>query len=454
MMQAIYDTIEARLPQAIALLERLCAQPSISAEGRGVNEMADLLLTVLAERGIEGRALDTGGGPPVVYAEIPGRSGPTVLLYNHYDVQPVDPLEQWESPPFEPSQREGKLYARGVSDNKGDLVARLEAIAAFQAVRGELPVTVKLLWEGEEESGSPHFPAFVERHADLLAADVCLSEGSHPDRAGRPRLILGVKGLLYVEVEAHAARIDAHSQYAPVVPSAAWKLVQALNTLRDATGRVLIAGFYDDVRPLTEGERAAIAALPEASGEVKEALGLASFLDGLEGTEWWVRLLDSPTANLCGVLTGYTGPGPKTVLPCTARAKMDFRLIPNQRPEDILEKLRRHLQQHGFGDLQVTCLGAEAPQRTPLDDPFVARAARAAREFYGTEPLLVPSVAGTAPMAPLAETLHLPVLFAPGGTGYEGSQIHAPNEHIRLSDLAPAIQVTALLLERLGSPAG
>lgn len=448
-MQAIFDTIEARLPQAVSLLERLCAQPSVSAEGRGLNEMAELLLTVLAERGLAGRALDTGG-PPVIYAEVPGRSSTTVLLYNHYDVQPVDPLSLWDSPPFQPSHREGKLYARGVSDNKGDLVARLEAIAAFQAVRGELPVTVKLLWEGEEESGSPHFPAFVEKHADLLAADVCLSEGSHPDRDGRPRLILGVKGLLYVEIEAHTAQVDAHSQYAPVVPSAAWKLVQALNTLRDESGRVLIDGFYDDVRPLREEERAALAALPDASSEVQEALGLEAFLDGLQGTAWFERLLDSPTANLCGLLTGYTGPGPKTVLPCTAQAKMDLRLIPNQQPEDILEKLERHLERHGFSDLKVTCLGAEAPQRTPLDDPFVARAAQAAQEFYGVEPVIVPSMAGTAPMAPLAQMLHVPVLFASGGTGYPGSQIHAPNEHIRLSDLIPAVQVTALLLERLG----
>jgi acetylornithine deacetylase/succinyl-diaminopimelate desuccinylase-like protein len=449
-MQSIYDTIDARVPQAVSLLERLCAQPSVSAQGWGLTEMADLLMTVLAERGIAGQRLDTGGGPPVIFAEIPGRSDTTVLLYNHYDVQPVDPLDLWESPPFEPTPREGKLFARGASDNKGDLVARLEALATFQAVRGELPVTVKLLWEGEEESGSPHFPAFVERHADLLAADVCLSEGNHPDQEGRPELTLGVKGLLYVELESHAAQVDAHSAYAPVVPSAAWKLVRALNTLRDEAGRILIDGFYDDIRPLTEAERAAIAILPDSSEEMKEALGLDTFIDNLSGTAWSERLLDSPTANICGLLTGYTGPGSKTVLPCTARAKMDFRLIPNQRPEDILEKLKCHLDRHGFGDLGVTCIGAEAPQRTPLDDPFVARVADAAREFYGTELVVVPSMAGTAPMAALADTLHLPVLFAPGGIGYWGSRIHAPNEHIRLADLAPAIKVTALLLERFG----
>lgn len=447
-MNALYDYIDQHAERSVRLLETLCRQPSVSAQGLGVTEMADLVVAILRERGIEARLIPVTGGPPVVYGSVKGRSGRTLLFYNHYDVQPVEPLELWDSPPFEPTRRDGKLYARGASDNKGDLVARLEAIEALRDVNGELPLSITFVWEGEEESGSRHFPEFVQAHADLLKADVCLSEGTHPDRDGRPSLICGVKGLLYVELETKAACIDAHSSYAPVVPSGAWRLLRALSTLKDKNEHILIDGFYDEVRPLSRMDIDALRAMPDEDEALRDTFGLSTFLDGLRGYAWRERLYSAPTCNICGILTGYTGPGPKTVLPAAARAKLDFRLVPDQAPADILTKLRRHFERHAFDDIEITVLGEEPPQRTPLDHPYVQLVAEAAREFYRTEPVLVPTAAGTAPMAAIAD-VGVPVFFPPGGTGYQGSQIHAPNEHIRLADLSDAIKITARLIQRI-----
>lgn len=450
-MKDIYAHIEKHAERALTLLERLCRQPSISAQGVGLEEMAELVVTVMREYGLTAELWPTDGGPPLVYAEIQGRSPHTLLFYNHYDVQPVDPLDEWTSPPFEPTRRDGKLFARGVSDNKGDLPVRLEAIAALREVTGELPLSIKFVVDGEEESGSPHFPAAVHAHKDRLAADVCLSEGSGlgPDRT--PSLVLGVKGMLYVELAARTAQVDAHSAYAAVVPNPSWRLVGALDTLKHPDGRVAIEGFYDSVRPLSQKERAALEAMPDKSEALRQALGLEAFLDGLANYAWRERLYGAPTCNICGLDAGYTGPGLKTVLPAQARAKVDFRLVPDQRPQEVLAQLRAHLDRHGFADVTIQPIAAhERPVRTPVDDPWVQTAAAVAEEFYGRPPLIAINSAGTAPMDVLVDEVTTSLFFAPGGAGYEGSRIHAPDEHIRIADLSNATQVTALLLKRFG----
>jgi len=450
-MDNVYAYIQDHTERAIGLLERLCSQPSISAHGVGLEEMANLTAAAMREYGLDAALLPVEGGPPLVYAEAAGRSPHTLLFYNHYDVQPADPLDEWTSPPFEPSRREGKLFARGVSDNKGDLAVRLEAIAALREVSGELPLSIKFVVEGEEESGSPHFPAAVGAYKDKLAADVCLSEGTGigPDRT--PSLVLGVKGMLYVELSAQSAKVDAHSAYATVVPSAAWRLVGALNSLKEADGRVAIAGFYDAVRSLTPQEKQALAAMPDTSEALREALGLEAFLDGLTGYDWQERLLGAPTCNICGLEAGYTGPGLKTVLPARARAKVDFRLVPDQRPQEVLAQLRAHLDRNGFSDIEIHPIADhERPVRTPVDDPWVQAAALATEQFYGTPPEIAINSAGTAPMDVLVDEVTSSLLFAPGGAGYEGSRIHAPDEHIRISDLVDAIRVTARLLLEFG----
>jgi acetylornithine deacetylase/succinyl-diaminopimelate desuccinylase-like protein len=453
-MDSVYRYIEAHGERSLSLLERLCRQPSVSAQGLGLDEMAELVAIVMREYGLAAELLPTAGGPPLVYAEIAGRSEHTLLFYNHYDVQPVDPLHEWTSPPFEPTRRDGKLFARGVSDNKGDLAVRLEAIAALREVNGELPLSIKFVVDGEEESGSRAFPAAVRTYRDRLAADVCISEGSGLGVDRTPVLVLGVKGMLYVELSASVAKVDAHSAYAAVVPNPSWRLVGALATLKHPDGRVALEGFYDRVRPFGPQERAALEAMPDQTKELRRALGLEAFLDDLTGYPWRERLYGAPTCNICGLEAGYTGPGLKTVLPAKARAKVDFRLVPDQTPQEVLAQLRAHLDRHGFDDVAIEPIAAhERPTRTPIDDPWVQTAAAAAEEFYDRRPMIIPNAAGTAPMDVLMDEVTGSLFFAPGGAGYEGSRIHAPDEHIRISDLTDAIKVTALLLTRFGERA-
>ena len=439
---------------AVRILDLLCRQPSVSAEGRALEETAELVEELLAGEGFATRQLRADGGAPAVYGDQPGRSGFTLLLYNHYDVQPADPLELWDSPPFEPTQRDGKLFARGASDNKGELAVRLAAIRALRDEDGGLPIGIRWIVEGEEEIGSTSFDGIVRQNAELLRADGALWEGGSarlPD--GRPDVGLGAKGALAVRLDLTTLASDAHSALAAIAPSAAWRLVEALTSIRDRDGTVRIDGFYDAVLAPTDDERQAIAmASFSEEDELREMLGIDEFVEGLRGAELWERLSFRPTSNVAGVLTGYNGPGTKTVLPAEASAWMDFRLVPDQQPEEILELLRAHLDREGYEDVRITPLVTAKPAKTPLDDPFVRRVVSVAEALSGESASIVPLSPGTLPIiAPLQEHLAVPGLSAPGNPVYSGSRAHAPNEHIRLEDLEPALRFTYELLRDLGT---
>jgi acetylornithine deacetylase/succinyl-diaminopimelate desuccinylase-like protein len=451
MTEAVQDYLDAHPDEAQHLLEQLARQPSIAAQNRGIAEMADMVESLLAAAGFRTQQLSVEGAPPVVWGELRGRGPTTVLLYNHYDVQPPDPLGLWESPPFEPTVREGKLYARGVSDNKGEIAARLTAIRALTDAQGDLPLTIRWIIEGEEEVGSPHFAAIAERYADLMQADGCLWEGSGFDPEGRPGLTLGAKGMLYVQYEVQSMSRDAHSGGATVLPSAAWRLVGALSSLRDAAGRIRIPGFYDDVQAPSPEALDALADLTDTEDLMREQYGIETFVDGLTGLALRERQAFSPTCNIAGLLAGYTEEGVKTVLPAQAMAKMDFRLVPDQDPDDILAKLRAHLLTEGFDDVEVHVLGGAQPVVTPIDHPFVQRIAAIAQDFAGKKPAISPISGGTLPLlGPLQHYVGVPGLFAPTGPGYWGSGAHAPNEHIRLEDLQRAVRFGCYLFSHLG----
>lgn len=437
---------------ALALLERLCRQPSVAAQNLGIGEMADLVESLLKETGFQTRRLLVEGAPPAIFAELPGSSDYTVLLYNHYDVQPPEPFELWKSPPFEPTVRDGKLFARGASDNKGQIAARLTAIRALQAVYGTLPITLHWIIEGEEEIGSPHFEALAQKYADVLRADGGLWEGSGFDYTGRPQLTLGCKGLLYVQLDVDGAGIDAHSGNAPILPSAAWRMVQALATLRTPEGKVRIPGFYDDVLPPSEALLAAIADQSPQDDVLREAFHVNRFVDNLSGAALLERLSFEPTCNLAGLVSGYTGAGSKTVLPRHAMAKIDFRLVPDQNPDNILAKLRAHLDAEGYEDIRITVFGKADPVVTPIDNPFVQRIARIAEAFEGKRPVITPSSGGTLPLlGSLRRYIGLPGLSAPDNTTYWANGAHAPNEHIRLADLERAVRFNCFLFQQLDS---
>ncbi len=449
-MEDIFRHIEQHQQEAIDDLIRLCRLPSVSAEGRAIEETAELVSEMLRSLGFRSQILPKADGHPVVYGELAGASTEkTILFYNHYDVQPAEPLDLWSSSPFELALRDDKLYARGVCDNKGNIAARLAAIRAFQSLRGQVPLSLKFCIEGDEEIGSPGIEPFVEERRELLAADACLWEGGGVNWQGQPQITLGAKGLLYLEMEARGANRDAHSSYATVLPNPAWRLIWALATLKDPHENILIDGFYKRVRANNSQEKAAVKAMPAEEAHRARSLGLDGFLKGVSGLDYRLRHLFEPTCNIDGLNSGYQGPGTKTVLPARATAKLEFRLVPNQEPEEVLDKLRRHLHQKGYSDVEVRCLSAERPARTPIDHPFVGLVCEAARQVYSQEPIIIPSMAGTGPLHPFVETLGLPT--ADIGVGYPESCMHAPDENIRLADLLRSAKHIAAVLERFAT---
>lgn len=448
---ALTTYLETHKNEAQSLLEQLCRQPSVAAQNLGIEVMANLIEQLLSETGFHTQRLIVEGAPPAILGELPGRSDYTVLLYNHYDVQPAEPYELWNSPPFEPAVRNGNLYARGASDNKGEIAARLAAIHAIRAIYRELPFTVRWIIEGEEEIGSPHFEAIAAKYNELLQANGCLWEGTSFDSAGRPKLNLGTKGLLYVQFDVQSIGVDAHSGRAAILPSATWRLVQALALLRSPDGHILIPGFYDTVRPPTEEDLAVIADQPDQDAEMREAFQVDQFIDGLTGAALLERASFAPTCNIAGLLSGYTGEGSKTVLPAKAMAKIDFRLVPDQDPQDILEKLRAYLEVEGYGDIHITVFGNAEPVVTPLDNPFVQRIATIAASYNGKRPSITPIIGGTLPLlGALRRYVGVPGLAAPGNPTYWANGAHSPNEHIRLSDLDEAVRFNCYMFQSLG----
>lgn len=434
------------------LIAEYCRFESVAAQNRMMKETADWVEKLLNDTGFETRQLEVEGAPNYIYGTLKGKSDFTLLLYNHYDVQPEAPIELWNSPPFEATEVDGKLVARGICDNKAELISRVCAIRALLAVNGELPINVKWIVEGEEEIGSVHFDAMTRQYGDLLKADGTLWEGGGFNEKGQAAIALGFRGLLYVEYSVEKMNVDAHSGGAHALPSAAWRLLKALASLKDANGKVSIPGFYDDAREPTEMEKQASRDNVDLEQEarIKSMYGVESFLRNRSGYDLEISVFE-PTANIAGFLTGYTDPGIKTVLPAKAMAKMDFRLVPNQRPDDILQKLRAHLTAQGFDDVRVKKLGDGDPVVTPMEEEFVQRMIQIGRAFTEQEPEITPLVGGTLPLlGAMKNNVGVLGISTSGNPAYYGSGAHAPNEHIRVKDIPRAIEFNAFMLAQLG----
>ena len=424
----------------------LCKKPSVSAQNLGIDECAETLKMKMLDVGLEVHETSADGGNPVLIGEIKGEKSEKELgFYNHYDVQPVDPIELWEAPPFEPTIREGKIYARGASDNKGNIIARLAAVDAIQKVFGKVPISLKFLFEGEEEVGSPTLPKVVKKNLNLLKADAYLWEGDGVDETERPLLSLGAKGILSVELEAHGPSKDAHSSWAPLLPNPAWKLVWALSSIKNREEKILIEGWYDDVKGLSDLEIELLKKLKFDEAEEKRRFGLEKFLRDLTGVESRKALYYGTTCNICGFDSGYKGPGMKTVLPAIAKVKLDFRLVEAQNPDKQFELLKKHLRSLGFGDIIVKKFGGYEAAKTPPDDPFVNFTIEKLREVYASEPVVTPTIAGTSPIYLVRNWMKIPVVSC-GGVGYPDSNIHSPNENIRIKDFIRSIKFIATLI--------
>jgi len=442
----IDEYLRSNLDRYLAELSELCAQPSVSARGEGTRECSELVAHLLARHGLSVESYETAGNP-VVVGRAAGRSPRTLLCYNHYDVQPPEPLELWTTPPYQPTIRDGALYARGSSDDKGELIARLAALDAVRAAHeGELPCHLLFVTEGEEEIGSPTVGQFVREHRGQLACDGSIWEGGGIGPDGAPELILGARGILAVSLSVRTMSRDAHSGGAELFPSAAWRLLRALSSLKDEDERILIPGFYEHARPPSALDLELIDKLPSFEAVYREVFGVKQFVLGRTGAAL-NRAVFEPTCNIQGIATGYTGEGDKTIIPAQASAKLDFRLLPDMTPDDILAKLRAHLDRAGFDDVQVEAYGTGMmPFKAPPDSPLVRLTAETGQAVYGKPARIVPIGGGSTPIYAFSGPLgNIPVVTA--GVGYWDNRAHAPDEHVRLEDFLNGARHVARIME-------
>ncbi|KQL49808.1 acetylornithine deacetylase [Brevibacillus choshinensis] len=445
----VVSYVQESLPEAIEKLKKYLSFPTVSAQHKAIPETVDYVAHMIHEVGGETQVLDDLGGNPVIYAcfaaGTEGDASKTLLYYNHYDVQPPEPFNEWNTEPFDPTVIDGKLYARGAADNKGDLVARLTAIQILQQKKGGLPCNIKFLIEGEEEIGSPNLEPYLRKYKELFAADACIWEFGGKDEAEHISMVAGIKGMAYLELTCVGADIDMHSSVGAYVDNAAWRLVQALASMKNQQNEILVEGFFDGIEEPTEDEKKVVSELPFSEEATAQLYGLKRpLITEAKGVDPREAMVFHPTMTICGLDSGYTGEGAKTVLPKNAKAKVDCRLVPGQDPQHILKCIENHLAKHGFTDISVTMINGQKAYRSDFHHPFVAHVLDSARDIYDKEPVLAPNAAGTGPMFIFGEELKLPVVST--GVGWVGCKVHAPNESIRLKDFEDGIAHMVVML--------
>lgn len=450
----VYRYVDEHGEELVADLQRVVRQPSVSSSGEGVPECAELLVGIMRDAGIDARAIPTEGNP-IVFGEVRAADAdaPTVLHYSHYDVQPGDADDpRWEAPPFEAARDGDRIVGRGTTDAKGNVMAFVEAARAMNAAGGP-PVNLKFIFDGEEESSSPSLPGFVEQNRSLLTADYMLGFDGGFEAGDRPRVSLGNSGMLTCHLHAQGGTHDLHSARARLVPNPAWKLVWALNSMKGPDNRVRIEGFYDDVRPVSEAERAMLEEAGFDDAAFHEDLGVDEFIGGVSGIDALETWLFTPTCNINGFASGYVGEGMKTLLPATATVNLDFRLVMDQDPNDIAEKLRRHLDTNGFEDIELEIEGTIEPSRTSVESPFARLVVDAAREIYPTEPSLKPTTDASGRTTHwIATRLGMP--SAGTGVGPPDWHGHAVNEFMLVPYYLNGVKYAATIWTRVAEAGG
>jgi acetylornithine deacetylase/succinyl-diaminopimelate desuccinylase-like protein len=443
---------EAILDELVAF----AAIPSVSTDPVHADDMqaarAWVANALESAGGFTVRTIETAGNP-VVYAEWLGAPGrPTVLVYGHYDVQPPDPLEKWHSPPFAPTVRDGRLYARGVSDDKGPMLIPIKVAQAFFDVTGTLPVNVKCMFEGEEEIGSPSLDAFIRDHKALLAADVVLSADGAMWRINEPSLTVSSRGLVGLELTLSAASKDLHSgRHGGAVANPLNAMARLIASLHDPSGRVAVAGFYNSVRELSAAEQKDIAELPFDDAAYLSQVGAPATF-GEPGYTTLERQWTRPTLDVNGMWGGYQGPGQKTVIPTEAHAKITCRLVADQDPDDILQLVTRHLESHVPAGTRLSITASDhgaRPYRIARDHFALAAAGEALEAVYGVKPFIV-SMGGTVPISELFKRhMGIDTVFFSFSTADE--DYHAPNEFFRIHRLHEGLEAWARCWAILGA---
>lgn len=442
-------------------LRRLIRQPSISSENAGLEECASIVEKIMQDSGIHTKILrleddadETRIPPPIVYGEVKSKSNPngrTILFYNHYDVQPVEPLGLWNRHPFSGDISEGKIWGRGSADDKGELIVRIKGVGRLLREKQDVPCNIKFLVEGEEEIGSPHLNRYLEKFRHIFTCNAVVWEFGYVDTKGRPIINLGMKGILLVELTSHGPSVDIHSSMAVLVQNPAWRMVKALNTLYDEnSGTIAIMDWYKEVMPLTTEELSFIASQPMFDEEgFKKKYRIREFVARRKGNTVKRTLTESPTCNISGIASGYIGMAAKTVLPSLAKARIDFRLVPNMMPDLQFKRLENHLVQSGFNDITVQWIHGSASSRTKFKDPFVDIVKKSARLIFGRNPVVNLSSAGSGPMYLLVQSLKVPCVAV--GCSYIFSNIHSHNEYARIDLLSRGTRLIMEIISRFAN---
>ncbi len=448
-MKVIYDYIDAHADEFVADLQAIVQQPSVSAQDIGLRECAALIRDMMHRDGLPAEFHELEEGPPVVYGEVPSRSKKTLLCYSHYDVQPPEPIEAWtHGGPWSGAVVDGVLYGRGATDNKSGVLAFNKAAKAFLAVRGEVPVALKLLIEGEEEIGSPNLGPWAKKNAAMLEADGmhCL-DGSLEIGVEVPDVSLGLKSVLFVELVARGPRTDVHSLNAPLVPNPVWDLVHALATIMDRDKNILIPDWAEGLYEPTSED---LGYLEDKAARIdfdllKDEMGVDAFALGRDGVDALRARTYESTANIQGITGGYTGKGTKTIVPSEARVRMDFRLIPNISPAKAMAKLKAHLKDQGFDNIEVKGEPrVEEPYKISAREDISVSIIAAALEVYGEPPI----VNGVSAEGAILKHVWIPCVLT--GFANPGCNLHAPDENIHVDKYILGIKYAAAIMHHFG----
>jgi len=442
--------VDYNLNSLILDLQTLIRQPSVSAKNEGIEECAKLVKKLLKKSGLKSEILRLKKGvAPIVYGEIKSKHNTTktLMFYNHYDVQPAEPFDLWDEPPFSGTRKGNKIFGRGATDDKGELITRIKAVEACLKTTGDVPCNIKFVIEGEEETGSAHIEEYLKKYKKKFSCDGVIWEFGYVDAKDRPIIGLGMKGLLFVELSIKESIIDAHSSLAVLIKNPAWRLIEAISTLRDSHGKILIKDWYKEVTPFSKKDLELIQKEPFDENIFKKEFGIKSFVGDKKGMDAKKALVGGVTCNIAGFISGYTGDGAKTVLPGEALVKIDFRLIPKMDPKKQVMRLKKHLKSKGFGDVKIKVFHGEAAARTSSSEPFVTQVKAAADKTFGKSILNV-SNAGTGPMYPFVDILKAPCISI--GSTYMFSRIHSPNEFARVDLLKKTTKCICLIMENFG----
>ncbi|WP_242637775.1 MULTISPECIES: dipeptidase [Bacillaceae] len=453
-MGKLSEVISTNHHENVEELKELLRIPSVSSlseHKEDIQRAASWIADKLTNIGMEHVEIVQTKGHPIIYADwLHQENAPTVLVYGHYDVQPVDPVHLWETPPFEPTIRDEKIFARGATDDKGQTFLHIKAVETLLKVEGKLPVNVKFCIEGEEEIGSPNLPPYLSANKEKLSCDVVVISDSDMWDRGVPAITYSLRGLCALEFTLKTANSDLHSgMFGGGVQNANHLLVQLLSTLHDANGKVNVDHFYDDVVDLTEFEKEQIKALGFNEEKLKQSLGLTDLTGGENNYPYPEKISSRPTLEINGLWGGFQGEGTKTVIPNEAHGKITCRLVHNQNPEKIQQLVKKHLEEHApkGSTINVTLGDTGNPFLTPIDSPMIQKAAEAYQNIYGKTPVYKREGGSIPIVSDFNHSLNVPVVLM--GFGLPDENLHAPNEHFNLENFDKGILTICSFLERL-----